>query len=1575
VKSHNKSIILQEFELLEEFLNETSDYAIQEAVGYILERININLEKARNTKDAKLYERFNAILKRAKLYGLFVGIDNEIYIKTENQNQEELLHISVIVPVFNQEVFLHRCFDSIVNQTYSNDKIECVFVNDCSTDKSVEIIQNLLASYKGQIIFKLIHHEENKGLGEARNAGIKNAEGQYLFFFDSDDEISPNALKNLADLAQKHNGVDIVIGTTLQIYKTNDDKLYKRPFYDFFPQKFNFPEYTDDKQWIKKRFPFHHQKSTGVIQITAWNKLIRKDFIIKNNLFFSQIRNGEDVHWSFYVAKVVKDIAFVFKPTYFYHTDHDGRITCDKSEKAADARLTLCEDIIKNVDCEYLNETIGLIYHELNKWVIPCVENGNGKNIKERFEKLNEQINRLTDSEKNNSFKIAHYIDVNVPIDTCNFRCHYCYITHNRLFSKSIPKFTHSPEQAAQAFSKKRLGGTCVLNLCANGETLLHPDMHRYIGALLQEGHIVMVVTNASVNKPFDEFVKFSNEYRGRLFIKFSFHYLELLRLNLLNRFFDNLQKAKNNGISFTLEITPCDELVPHIEDIKKMCVEKAGALPHITIARDEKDKNLPILTNLSREEYIKIWGQFDSKLFEFKESVFGVKQTDFCFAGQATYFASLDGGTLRQCYREKAIMDLYDNINEPLKKDPIGYDCRSAHCWNAHSWLAFGTIPTKTEIVPTYFDMRNRICADGTEWLADDVKKAFRTRVEDKTFLLEKKTEEMGKVLVYHKIDESSSDNMTVDLQTFETQMAFLQNKKVVYLDDCDPENPENVVIRFDDGYKDSIYYAIDILKKHNYPFEIFVCGSFWNKVGKIGDDDVDKILQNGGRFQYHTYRHSSSMLEMNEQELESEIKVPDNLKNIGNNCFVWLAYPYWKWNEKMKNIVAKHFKGALSGNGFADNSQYALDGVRIDNSSDFNAIFGESVDVYRKNSQLKEMIYKKLSPLIENNNYWLLEVPYYSNIGDVLIWEGEECFLNDVKNAKCLYRASSDTFVPKAIDGNTIILLQGGGNFGDLWTKMQSFRKKIIASYPNNPIIVFPQTVFYEEEEKLKRDAQLFNEHKNLTICARDTVSYEILKKHFTANILIVPDMAFYIPPENLAQYKKSCIGKNLFIKRDDKEFNFNCDYGEVENCDTLDWLASNNLELLHLQELLQQKQAPEAVDNYANTVFKSSIIKEGVELLSRYDKIYTTRLHCAILGCLLGKSVVMFNNSYGKNKTFYETWLQGTKGVSLESKEIEYKQSTTYKELRVLERFSAEMPEFVMREAADYISERVKLNTEKIKETEEKFLVERFAAILKNKPRKLLKFSVHIAEHCNLNCAGCEHFSPLAEKKFTNIDNYEKDCIRLSELSGGIIEFLGIHGGEPLLNPQINDFLTISRKYFPVGQIAILTNGILLEKQPVSFWQICNEMRIDIIVTVYPIKINHSLIKEKADNYGVNIIQWGKETNKWRKLKIDLKGSQNPVVSNYLCYASNTCFQLANGKIYKCWRIAYIEDFNRAFNQNLKVIQNDGYADIYGEQSLKKIMVKLAESADFCRYCNMKEAECVEWQRSKKEISEWT
>lgn len=327
--------------------------------------------------------------------------------------------------------------------------------------------------------------------------------------------------------------------------------------------------------------------------------------------------------------------------------------------------------------------------------------------------------------------KIKRFIDIYVPVTTCTLRCHYCYITHHRLFGGPLPTFKWSPETFGKGFSKERLGGTCMINMCGGGETLLPPTMPQYIKALLDEGHYVMVVTNATVDRAFDEIAQFPKEYLERLFFKFSYHYLELKKRNLFDKFFNNIRKMRDAGASFTLEATPSDELIPYIDEMKEVAIREIGAVNHVTVARDEHKMNeLPILTNMTREEYGRTWSAFKSEFFDYKFRVFNEKRTEFCYAGDWTLWLDMSTGKLHQCYCSLFSQDMFDDVTKPLVFKAIGHHCQQPHCYNAHAFLTFGAIPEHES--PTYATIRNRICVDGTEWLQPRMKAFMSQKLKD---------------------------------------------------------------------------------------------------------------------------------------------------------------------------------------------------------------------------------------------------------------------------------------------------------------------------------------------------------------------------------------------------------------------------------------------------------------------------------------------------------------------------------------------------------------------------------------------------------------------------------------------------------------------------------------------------------------------------------------------------------------------------------------------------------------------------------------------------------------------------
>ena len=266
-----------------------------------------------------------------------------------------------------------------------------------------------------------------------------------------------------------------------------------------------------------------------------------------------------------------------------------------------------------------------------------------------------------------------------------------------------------------------------MFNLCAGGETLIAEEVIDVTKEILKQGHYVMIVTNGSLTNRFEKIAEFPKELLKHLFFKFSFHYQELVRLKMLDRYFENVKMLQEAGASFTIEITPSDELEPYIDEIKNVMMEKMGALPHITIGRKDSD-DIPPLTNHEFKDYLDIWKQFDSDLMDFKKDIFGKKRNEFCYAGEWSCYLNLVTGDLRQCYCGIKLDNIYKDINKPIKFLPIGCNCTQPHCYNGHAFLSFGDIPEMK--TPTYDKLRNRVQSNGIEWLQPEMKAFMQSKL-----------------------------------------------------------------------------------------------------------------------------------------------------------------------------------------------------------------------------------------------------------------------------------------------------------------------------------------------------------------------------------------------------------------------------------------------------------------------------------------------------------------------------------------------------------------------------------------------------------------------------------------------------------------------------------------------------------------------------------------------------------------------------------------------------------------------------------------------------------------------------
>jgi len=254
---------------------------------------------------------------------------------------ENNIFVTIAIPLYNKEQYIERCFNSVAKQTYKN--IECIIVEDCSTDNSMRIAEQLIANYIGPIKFLLIKHEQNEGLSVSRNTGIFNSKGDYIFFLDADDEITEICISSLVALAEKYPGVDMVQGGIL-LCKDKDE---------IFHPKEKLPEIIKGNMEIRKKYQSHNH-----IPVSTWNKLVRKEFIRNNNLYFKKGLVHEDLHWKHFWLKSIECFAFTTNVTYIYYVVSDSIMTNTNLFQSISTHLTIAEDILNNLDLNFLEQEI-----------------------------------------------------------------------------------------------------------------------------------------------------------------------------------------------------------------------------------------------------------------------------------------------------------------------------------------------------------------------------------------------------------------------------------------------------------------------------------------------------------------------------------------------------------------------------------------------------------------------------------------------------------------------------------------------------------------------------------------------------------------------------------------------------------------------------------------------------------------------------------------------------------------------------------------------------------------------------------------------------------------------------------------------------------------------------------------------------------------------------------------------------------------------------------------------------------------------------------------------------------------
>ena len=244
-----------------------------------------------------------------------------------------MLKISILTPIYGVEKYIEQCARSLFEQSYAS--IEYIFVDDCTPDKSIGILQSLLKEYpeRAQQV-RIIHHDRNRGVGAARQTALMAATGDYLLFADSDDMLPEDAVEELAGKADSSHA-DLIDGGYREWCDEMAGRLQK-PF-----------DVSDEK--LLKLLVCHNN-----ITNRLWSRIYKRSLIMEHRIFFEEgINYADDLFWNaqfmFYGKKVNIDDA-----VYYYRTDNENSYNHNISEKNL---LSYFKSTRRLIDFFELNDT------------------------------------------------------------------------------------------------------------------------------------------------------------------------------------------------------------------------------------------------------------------------------------------------------------------------------------------------------------------------------------------------------------------------------------------------------------------------------------------------------------------------------------------------------------------------------------------------------------------------------------------------------------------------------------------------------------------------------------------------------------------------------------------------------------------------------------------------------------------------------------------------------------------------------------------------------------------------------------------------------------------------------------------------------------------------------------------------------------------------------------------------------------------------------------------------------------------------------------------------------------------
>jgi len=246
-----------------------------------------------------------------------------------------MVSLSIVIPVYNAELYIRRCLDSITSQEGDGLVLECILVDDCGTDNTMSVISDMVENYSGNVRFCVLHQSHNQGVSKARNSGLIHATGDYVLFVDADDYLMPGSLRCFVEHLHLFPEADVVMGN---VRNGKDGSMMF--------QELNAPLLLTDANKILQ-MTLRRQ-----LYLQSWNKCIRRDILLANKILFPEGIIYEDEWWSYRLMSCVSSVLLLPQITYYYEVNDQSIVntsfTEEKRNHVVASYLTLVRLLMDN---------------------------------------------------------------------------------------------------------------------------------------------------------------------------------------------------------------------------------------------------------------------------------------------------------------------------------------------------------------------------------------------------------------------------------------------------------------------------------------------------------------------------------------------------------------------------------------------------------------------------------------------------------------------------------------------------------------------------------------------------------------------------------------------------------------------------------------------------------------------------------------------------------------------------------------------------------------------------------------------------------------------------------------------------------------------------------------------------------------------------------------------------------------------------------------------------------------------------------------------------------------------------